>query len=107
MPRPRTRAGTGREPWQRTMARLARCIVIIGLAGCVEPAEEAAIRSDIAASMVEDFESGTKTSYAAANVTLGTGSWNLDDALIGKLSSDRKHGTAAARVRNSGRLTMN
>jgi endonuclease G, mitochondrial len=54
----------------------------------------------------EGFESGSKTAYAAADVTLGTGIWNMDDALIGTSSSDVKNGTASARVRNSGKITM-
>ena len=59
-----------------------------------------------AVTSIEDFESGTKTAYAAADVTLGTGVWNLNDALIGNSASDHKNGTQSARVRNSGKLTM-
>ena len=55
---------------------------------------------------VENFETGAKTAYAAANVTLGTGIWNFNDALLGNLSTDRKNGSQSARVRNSGTLTM-
>lgn len=55
----------------------------------------------------ENFESGTKTAYAAANVTLTTGSWNFDEALIGNSATDRKNGAQSARVRNTGKLTMN
>lgn len=55
----------------------------------------------------EGFEAGGKSSYAAANVTLGTGSWFMDDALTGNLSTDRKTGAYSARVRNTGRLHMN
>lgn len=55
----------------------------------------------------EGFESGGKTSYAAGNVTLGTGSWYLSDALTGNLSSDQKIGSYSARVRNSGLVRMN
>ncbi|MDP4151022.1 MAG: hydrolase [Bacteroidota bacterium] len=55
---------------------------------------------------VENFESGTKTAYAAANVTLSTGVWNFSDALLGNLSTDRRDGAQSARVRNSGTLTM-
>jgi endonuclease G len=58
-------------------------------------------------SLSENFESGTKTAYAAANVTLSSGSWNFNDALIGTLSTDRKNGTQSARIRNSGSITMN
>jgi hypothetical protein len=54
----------------------------------------------------ETFETGTKASYAAANVTLGTGVWNLNDALIGNTAADAKAGAQSARVRNSGKLTM-
>lgn len=56
--------------------------------------------------IVENFETGTKTAYAAANVTLTTGVWNLNDALLGNSASDVKNGTQSARVRNSGKLTM-
>ncbi len=61
-----------------------------------------------AASVVfnETFETGTKTSYTAANVTLTTGIWNLNDALIGNSTADVKSGSQSARVRNSGKLTM-
>ena len=55
---------------------------------------------------VEDMETGTKGSYTAGNVTLKTGSWNFSDALLGNLTGDIKNGTQAARIRNSGKLTM-
>ncbi|MDX6574857.1 MAG: endonuclease mitochondrial [Blastocatellia bacterium] len=55
----------------------------------------------------EGFEAGGKTSYAAANVTLGTGSWFMDDSLTGNLSTDRKTGAYSARVRNIGTVHMN
>lgn len=60
-----------------------------------------------AVSLTEGFESGAKTAYAAGNVTLGSGSWNFDDALIGNLSTDAKTGVASARIRNTGSITMN
>jgi endonuclease G len=60
-----------------------------------------------ATTLTEGFESGTKTGYAAANVTLSSGSWNFNDALIGNLSTDVKNGTQSARIRNSGSVTMN
>ncbi len=59
------------------------------------------------AAITENFESGTKTAYAIANVTLSSGSWSLDDALIGNSTSDRKTGTQSARIRNTGILNMN
>ena len=55
----------------------------------------------------EGFEAGGKTSYAAANVTIGTGSWFMDDALTGNLPTDRKAGSFSVRVRNNGLVRMN
>jgi endonuclease G len=56
--------------------------------------------------ITETFESGTKTAYAAANVSLITGSWNFDDALIGSLATDVKNGNKSVRLRN-GMISMN
>lgn len=58
------------------------------------------------ATIIEGFESGSKPSYAAADVTLSTGVWNLNDALLGGDAADRKSGTKSARVRYSGKITM-
>lgn len=55
----------------------------------------------------EGFEAGGKTAYAAGNVTLGSGSWYLDDALTGNLAQDVKLGSYASRVRNTGKVRMN
>lgn len=54
----------------------------------------------------ETFETGTKGAYAAANVTLASGTWNMDDALIGNSTSDHKDGSQSVRIRNTGTLTM-
>lgn len=63
--------------------------------------------AQVSGTITETFETGTKASYATANVTLATGSWTFNDALLGNSSSDRKDGTQSARVRNSGILTTN
>ena len=55
----------------------------------------------------EGFETGTKAAYTTGSVTLGSGSWTLNDALIGNTTADAKTGAQSARVRNSGLLSMN
>lgn len=55
----------------------------------------------------EGFEAGGKTSYTTANVELSTGQWNMNDALTGNLTTDRKTGTYSARIRNAGLVQMN
>ncbi|HEY4151408.1 MAG TPA: hypothetical protein VGM41_20860, partial [Chitinophagaceae bacterium] len=70
-------------------------------------ATPALIRGTLAATVTtETFETGTKAAYAAGNVTLATGTWTFTDALIGNLTTDHKIGTQAARIRNSGKITM-
>ncbi|WP_244535143.1 Ig domain protein group 2 domain protein [Gracilibacillus kekensis] len=63
--------------------------------------------TDAPSSPFEDFESGSKGAYAAANVTLASGSWHFDNALLGSLSSDKKNGTQSTRIRSNGSITMN
>ncbi len=54
----------------------------------------------------EDFESASKTSYTAADLTINSNSWYLSDGLIGTTSSDRKNGSKSVRIRYSGYLAM-
>ncbi|WP_233569773.1 lamin tail domain-containing protein [Falsibacillus albus] len=55
----------------------------------------------------ENFDTGSKGAYSSANVTLGSGSWYFDNALLGNLSTDKKNGAQSARVKASGAITMN
>jgi PKD repeat protein len=59
-----------------------------------------------AGSFSEGFESGSKSSYTTGSVTFASGSWTLNDALVGTSSSDAKNGSQSIRIRNSGKLTM-
>jgi hypothetical protein len=84
------------------------------LAGCARqeavPASPAAIsigQNAAAPGFPEGFEGGTKTAYTSGSVTLGSGAWTLNDALLGNTSADAKTGSQSARVRNSGSLSMN
>ena len=58
------------------------------------------------ATLYEDVEAGTKTSYTTGTVALTSGTWNLVDALIGNSTSDRKVGTKSIRIRNTGKSEM-
>lgn len=70
------------------------------------PVSHVAARA-VYAGFPETFEAGSKGAYAAANVTFTTGSWNLDNALIGTSASDRKNGGKSVRIQNTGKITMN
>lgn len=49
---------------------------------------------------LEDFEEGDKAAYEASSVELATGSWFLDDALLGSGSGDRFNGSQSVRLKN-------
>ncbi|HEX4417445.1 MAG TPA: alkaline phosphatase family protein [Kofleriaceae bacterium] len=90
----------------RSLAVAAFAVLSALPAGCASGNESDGSFYAGAIAFSEGFESGSKTSYTAGDVALGTGTWNLDDALIGTSSSDVKTGAKAARMRNSGHVTM-
>ncbi|EHQ26751.1 DNA/RNA non-specific endonuclease [Mucilaginibacter paludis] len=63
--------------------------------------------SAITQTFSETFESGSKTAYAAADVTFSSGSWNLSNALVGTSTSDAKNGSKSVRIQTTGVLSMN
>nr|WP_262907994.1 choice-of-anchor D domain-containing protein [Hymenobacter sp. 15J16-1T3B] len=56
--------------------------------------------------LIEDFETGTKTGYPAASVTITTGSWTFSDALLGTDANDKKTGSKSARLRGNASIAM-
>lgn len=71
------------------------------------PAAPPVVVEPVKLTLTENLEQGTKAGYAAGAVALGSGSWTLDDALIGKLADDRKNGISSIRMRNTGSAHMN
>ncbi len=55
----------------------------------------------------ETFEAGSKTAYADGNVTFTSGSWDLNNALVGTSASDAKNGSKSIRITTTGTLSMN
>ena len=51
------------------------------------PVAATVLQSVSAPGFPEGFETGTKTAYTTGSVTLGSGSWTLNDALIGNTTS--------------------
>lgn len=85
------------------------------LAGCSKKTTEELVNEEpvvevpvvpAAYSITENFENTpSKPSYAVADVNMPTGTWNLDDALIGNLPADLKEGTKSIRLK-AGKLSM-
>ncbi|MEP1152018.1 MAG: choice-of-anchor D domain-containing protein [Balneola sp.] len=51
------------------------------------------------AQLFEDFDGGSKGSYVGSSVTLASGNWFLDEALLGSLDNDKYNGSQSVRVR--------
>ncbi len=104
---------------KRIYLLIATALVVLTLSNCskekngAQPAPATTIAAHgLAARSVytgwpETFESGTKGAYADGTVTLPTGVWDLNDALIGSLSSDSKDGSKSVRIENTGTVSMN
>lgn len=60
----------------------------------------------VAQTWLENFETGSKTSYTDGNVACTMGSWRMNDAMLGTSASDRKFGSQSARLRE-GFISMN
>jgi len=71
----------------------------------IPPGDTTVIQQPVPYTVVENFENGSKTAYAIANVQLSTGLWSFNDALIGSLAADVKDGNKAVRLR-TGDITM-
>lgn len=101
-----------RDTFPQVQIAILGCLFAAASAGCLDLEAQAGRdpeelgESSAAVTLVEGFEGGTKAAYAVADVTLGTGVWRLDDALIGDTASDPKIGARSTRVRNSGKVTM-
>lgn len=65
-----------------------------------------AVAPPVTYTITEDFETGEKPHYKKGNVGLISGSWALNDAIIGDDSIDVKNGYRSVRLR-SGYISMN
>ena len=62
------------------------------------------IRPVLKSAVTENFDTGTKGAYADAIVTLSSGDWDFNNALLGNLSTDRKNGAQSARITSTGKI---
>ena len=91
--------------------KLLLCAVLaIVLAGCskgtTETAQDPALSAPVSYKITEDFENATKANYPLGDATMPSGSWSMDNALIGNTATDLKNGKKSVRMR-SGSISMN
>gem|GEM_PF-3454005 len=54
----------------------------------------------------EDFEGNKKSSYSSSDITFKSGTWHLEDAIIGSNNPYAQPNNSAIRIRNNGTLRM-
>ena len=67
----------------------------------------AAVQTKVATNFPEGFDGASKSRYEGGNVTVSSGQWYLDNAMMGGAENDQKNGTKAVRMKETAKLTMN
>ncbi|MBS1619943.1 MAG: cadherin-like beta sandwich domain-containing protein, partial [Bacteroidetes bacterium] len=94
------------NPTATTMSGYQYRCVVSGTTPCTAATSGSATLT-VNPAVWEDFEAGSKTAYAAANVTCTAGSWNFSNALLGTSASDLMNGSQSARINTAGFIKMN
>lgn len=71
-----------------------------------QPAEESKSITPQITVQEEDFETGNKAAYTQGTVSLHSGVWYMEDALIASSVKDAKEGNQSVRIRGKGMLRM-
>jgi endonuclease G, mitochondrial len=65
------------------------------------------VQTKVASNFPEGFEGASKSRYEGGNITVSSGQWNLDNAVMGGAENDQKNGIKAVRMKEIAKLTMN
>jgi endonuclease G, mitochondrial len=65
------------------------------------------MQTKVASNFPEGFDGASKSRYEGGNVTVSSGQWYLDNAVMGGAENDQKNGTKAVRMKEMAKLTMN
>jgi endonuclease G, mitochondrial len=65
------------------------------------------VQTKVATNFPEGFDGASKSRYEAGNITVSSGQWYLDNAVMGGAENDQKNGTKAIRMKETAKLTMN
>ena len=66
-----------------------------------------AVQTKVATNFPEGFDGASKSRYEGGNITVSSGQWYLDNAVMGGAENDQKSGTKAVRMKETAKLTMN
>ena len=63
-------------------------------------------QTKIAANFPESFDDASKNRYEGGNITVSSGQWYLENAMMGSVGNDQKEGIKAIRIKEMGKLSM-
>ena len=66
-----------------------------------------AVQTKVATNFPEGFDGASKSRYEGGNITVSSGQWYLDNAVMGGADNDQKNGVKAVRMKETAKLTMN
>lgn len=64
------------------------------------------VQTKVAANFPESFDDAAKSRYEAGNITVSSGQWYLENAIMGSADNDQKDGIKAIRMKETAKLTM-
>jgi endonuclease G, mitochondrial len=65
------------------------------------------VQTKVATNFPEGFDGASKSRYEGGNVTVSSGQWYLDNAVMGGAENDQKNGIKSVRMKETAKLTMN
>ena len=65
------------------------------------------VRTKVASNFPEGFDEASKSRYEGGNVTVSSGQWYLENAIMGGADNDQKDGIKAVRMKEMAKLRMN
>ena len=64
------------------------------------------VQTKVAANFPEGFDDASKNKYDGGNITVSSGQWYLENAMMGSADNDQKDGIKAIRMKETAKLSM-
>jgi endonuclease G len=64
-------------------------------------------QTKVATNFPESFDDASKSRYEGGNITVSSGQWYLENAMMGSADNDQKDGVKAVRMKETAKLRMN
>jgi endonuclease G, mitochondrial len=65
------------------------------------------VQTRVATNFPEGFDGASKSRYEGGNITVASGQWYLENAIMGSAENDQKNGAKAIRMKETAKVTMN